>query len=161
MSAQPTQILLTPKTKDKFMSKTNAAIIFTLVLLTSGCAWTSPAMRQANLEKEKEFQRTIPTCSTDKECSAKWEVAQLWVLKNAQYGIRIATPVLIETYFSANLPPYGQDPSLIAAQVTKQPQGNGKYQFNAKVWRYTLLNGDQNQWDAMLDFNKQINSFTP
>jgi hypothetical protein len=85
----------------------------------------------------------------------------LWVLKNVQYGIRIATPVLIETYFSANLPPHGQDPSLIAAQVTKQPQGNGKYQFNAIVWRYTPLNGDQNQWDAMLDFNKQINSFTP
>jgi len=46
----------------------------------------------------QQFQNTIPTCSGEADCKAKWEAAQLWVVHNAGFKIQTATDVLIETY---------------------------------------------------------------
>jgi hypothetical protein len=117
-----------------------------------GCAVQQDPAVQAKID---EIQRTIPTCSSEKECNAKWETAQLWVVKNAGYRIQTATSVLIQTFNAT-----GTRVEL-AAQVTKEPQGGGRYQFVAKVWCDNMFVCSPNRLDALLDFNRTLNAVQP
>ena len=125
-----------------------ATIVTTSVLL--GCA-TSPEMQA----RQAEVRRTIPTCLGAEDCNAKWEAAQLWVVRNAGWKIQTQSSVLIETYNAV-----GSSPR-IAVQVTKEPLGGGKYQFLVKVWCDNIFGCQPNSWDAALDFNRQIGAATP
>ena len=118
----------------------------------SGCAVQQNPAVQAKID---EIQRTMPTCSSEKECNAKWETAQLWVVKNAGYKIQTATSVLIQTFNAT-----GSRVEL-AAQITKEPQGGGRYQFVAKVWCDNIFGCRPNRLDALLDFNRTLNAVQP
>ena len=129
--------------------------VLSLLLVTvglSGCAVQQDPAVQAKLN---EIERTIPTCTGEKECNAKWETAQLWVVKNAGYKIQTATSVLIQTFNAT-----GSRPSL-AAEITKEPQGGGRYQFHAKVWCDNIFGCSPNRLDALLDFNRTLNAVQP
>lgn len=110
-----------------------------------GCA-ASPELQAT----QSEFRRTIPTCSGTEDCNAKWEAAQLWVVKNSGWKIQTQSNVLIETYNAT-----GSSPR-IAVRVTKEPLGDGKYQFIVNVWCDNIFGCQPNAWDAALDFNRQI-----
>lgn len=65
-----------------------------------------------------------PTCDGEADCKAKWEAAQLFVVKHSDQKIQVATEVLIETYN----PTYSTN---IAMRVTKEPLGGGRYKIVA------------------------------
>lgn len=88
----------------------------------------TPANQAELAYKRQEIARTTPTCSNERECNAKWEMAQLWVVKNAAYKIQTATSVLIQTFNP------GRSETRVAAQVTKEPTGGGAYRFVVRVW---------------------------
>lgn len=118
------------------------------VLLTSCAAGPSP-------QTVAQFRNTIPTCSGEADCKAKWEAAQLWVVHNAGFKIQTATDVLIETYN-----PTGGSPSL-AARVTKEPLGGGKYQIVVFVWCDNVFGCVPDSWQAALAFNRVVGAARP
>ena len=132
----------------KLVKSVVATVIASSVLF--GCA-TSPEMQA----KQAEFRRTIPTCSGTEDCNAKWEAAQLWVVRNAGWKIQTQSSVLIETYNAV-----GSSPR-IAVRVTKEPLGGGKYQFIVNVWCDNIFGCQPDSWGAALDFNRHIASVTP
>lgn len=85
----------------------------------SGCI--TPEQKAAADARAAEIESTRPVCDGEKDCAAKWDAAQLWVVHNAGMKIQTTTNVLIETYNS-------RDTSL-AVQVTKEPAGDGKYRI--------------------------------
>lgn len=120
--------------------------------MASGCATApSPALQA----KRAQFQSTIPTCEDEADCKAKWEAAQLWVVHNAGFKIQTATDVLIETY---NPGPYD---AKIAARVTKEPLGGGKYRLIVFVWCSNVFGCVPNDWDAALNFNAVVAAAKP
>lgn len=126
---------------------------FTLAAIAlAGCA-TAPSPEFD--AKRAEIARTVPTCSSDRECAAKWEAAQLWIVKNAGYKLQLVTPVLLETYNAT-----GSKVEL-AAQVTKEPLGAGKYSLNIKVWCDNFLGCHPDTLDATLDFQRKVNAVQP
>lgn len=133
------------------MNKTALSLLLVTASL-SGCAVQQNPETQAKIN---EIQRTIPTCTDEKECNVMWEAAQLWVVKNAGYKIQTATTVLIQTFNAT-----GSKVEL-AAQITKEPQGGGRYQFVAKVGCDNMFGCKPNRLDALLDFNRTLNAVQP
>lgn len=122
-----------------------------VILLTSslfGCAST-PSPEQEM--KKSEYLNTIPICDIKLDCTAKWEAAQLWVAKNAGYKIQTATNVVIETFNPT------RDDTYLAAKITKEPIGSGKYKIVATLWCNNMFGCNPNKWDASVNFNKFVN----
>lgn len=127
--------------------------VFTVAIVAlSGCAVTPKKEQQA---KMAQFQRTIPTCSNEKDCKAKWDAAQLWIVHNAGYKLQTVTDVLLETY---NPGEYDTD---LAVRVTKEPQGDGVYKIIVKAWCNNIFGCTPNALDAELDFNAKVGAATP
>lgn len=122
------------------------------LILASGCATMPDPQRQAMMD---EINRTIPVCSGETDCNAKWEAAQIWVARNADYKIQLATSVLIETYNSTNGSPS------IAAKVTKEPLGGGKYRLLVAVWCDNMFGCVPNAYGKALEFNKTVGAAKP
>ena len=91
----------------------------------------------------------------ESDCIAKWEAAQLWVVHNAGYKIQTATNVLIETYNP------GQNDTDLAARVTKEPLGGGKYRLIIKAWCNNMFGCSHDPMTAALDFNSKIGATKP
>lgn len=127
-------------------------MLFAFATFLAGCATNNSPERQAKLA---ELQRTIPTCIGVADCNAKWEAAQLWVVKNAGWKIQTQSSVLIETYNATN------NSTNIAVQVTKEPMGGGKYQILVKVWCANMFGCHPDSLDAALNFNRTIALVTP
>jgi len=132
--------------------KYTIATTIILAALVSGCATHNSPEAMA---KKAELQKTIPVCSGEADCKAKWEAAQLWVVHNAAYKIQIMSDVLIETYNATN-----SEPS-IAARVTKEPLGGGKYRLLVSVWCDNVFGCVPDSMDAALDFNKTVSAARP
>ncbi|WP_296643152.1 hypothetical protein [Thiobacillus sp. 65-1402] len=132
------------------MKNTLTAVLIAATL--SGCATTADPQRQAVLN---EINRTIPTCAGADDCNVKWEAAQLWVVHNARYKIQTATNVLIETYNPADSSPY------LAARVTKEPLGGGKYRMLVTVWCDNWIGCIPDQYEKALDFNRTVAAAKP
>lgn len=122
------------------------------LLLMSGCATVPDAERMAQMD---QINKTIPTCVGVEDCNAKWEAAQLWVVHHSAYKIQTATNVLIETYNPASSSPQ------IAARVTKEPQGAGKYKLLVTVWCDNMFGCVPDHYESALDFNKAVGAATP
>jgi len=120
-------------------------------VLLSGCA----GMRQRAAERRADFQRTIPQCSTEKQCSEMWSAAQVWVAKNCRMKIQVATDSIIETYN-----PVGKHNSTnLAASVTKEPLGDGKYKIVIKTYCNNPFGCVPNSFESAMDFNEYLGSF--
>jgi hypothetical protein len=120
--------------------------------LLVGCA-TSPE-RQA---KQAEFRRTIPTCSGQTaDCNAKWEAAQLWVVRNAGWKIQTQSSVLIETYNAVGSSTNG---SRFVSRKSRLVAGDISFMVN--VWCDNIFGCHPDSWGAALDFNRHIASVTP
>jgi hypothetical protein len=122
------------------------------LVLMGGCATTPDPQR---LAMQEQINQTIPTCSGVDDCNAKWEAAQLWIVHNSAYKIQTATSVLIETYN-----PSQNNPSL-AARVTKEPQGGGKYRLLVALWCDNMFGCVPDAYAKALEFNKAVGAATP
>lgn len=120
-------------------------IAITLSLVLAACA-SSPE-RQAKME---EINRTIPTCSGEKDCKAKWEMAQVWIVKNAGYKLQTATDVLLQTYS-----PTGSSTS-IGVRALKEPVGAGRYNIMVSVWCDNIFGCFPDAHAAAIDFNRTV-----
>ena len=130
--------------------KSVVAAIVAAVLL-SGCA----GMKQRMAERKREFQQTIPRCSTEKQCSEMWSAAQVWVAKNCRMKIQVATDSIIETYS-----PTGKHNSTnLAASVTKEPLGDDKYKIVIRTYCKNLFGCVPDSYDSALEFNEYVGSF--
>jgi len=127
----------------------HAAIATLAISMLAGCA-TSPE----TLAKREALNKTIPVCTAKKDCDAKWEAAQLWVIHHADYKIQTANNVLIQTYS-----PVGGTPN-IGARVTKEPIGGGKYAILVSIWCDNMFGCVPNSLDAALDFNRTVGVVT-
>lgn len=87
-----------------------------------------------------------PTCAGPADCSAKWDAAQLYVVKHSQMKIQTVTNVLIETF---NPPPYGTE---LAMRVTKEPVGNGTYRLVLEAWCNNMFSCLPNPREAKAGF---------
>ena len=126
-------------------------IICSALLLTS-CATTPSADIQM---KRAELERTTPICSDEKDCAAKWDAAQLWIVHNSGFKLQTTTNVLLQTYNAT-----GGSPS-IAVQVTKEPLGGGKYKLAVQISCDNIFGCVPNQWDAALNFNNTVSAVKP
>lgn len=122
------------------------------LLFLAGC---QSMTRQSNLVRQAEQSKikdTIPICSSDKECQKKWDAAQVWVSKNADYKIQTSSSAIIETY---DAPGGSRDLSM---KVLKEPLGNDKYQMVISVqcanW---ILGCEKDTMQTMQTFNDYIN----
>lgn len=122
------------------------------LVLIGGCATTPDPQR---LAMQEQINQTIPTCSGVDDCNAKWEAAQLWIVHNTAYKIQTATSVLIETYN-----PSQHSPSL-AARVTKEPQGGGKYRLLVALWCDNMFGCVPDAYAKALEFNKAVGAAAP
>ena len=120
-------------------------IIAAVIATISGCATTG------NIEaKRAEFNSTIPTCKTDRECELKWSAARNWVLNNSGWKIQHLTNDFIETYNAV-----GGSPR-IAVRVTKEPIAEGGYRFVVKTWCDNIFGCVPDSWDAAISFNREV-----
>lgn len=132
--------------------KTNLSAAILAAAMLAGCATTPDPKRQAVLD---EINRTIPTCAGVDDCNAKWEAAQLWVIHNARFKIQTATTVLIETYNPSDSSPH------LAARVTKEPLGGGKYRLLVTVWCDNWIGCVSDPYEKALDFNRTVAAAKP
>jgi hypothetical protein len=63
--------------------------------------------------------------------------------------------VLIETYNATN------SETKIAARVTKEPLGDGKYKLLVSVWCDNIFGCFPDKLDAALDFNRKVSAAKP
>ena len=119
-----------------------------IALILTSCA-SGPSPDQGKMKTE--YLNTIPVCDLKLDCTAKWEAAQLWVAKNAGYKIQTATNVIIETFNPT------RDDTYLAAKITKEPIGSGKYKIVANLWCNNMFGCNPDKWLASIEFNKSIN----
>jgi hypothetical protein len=122
-----------------------------VVAVLSGCAH-SPADRQALLA---EAQATVPVCDGERDCAAKWEAAQLWVVRNVRFKIQTVTNVLIQTYNSTNSSLY------LGATIIKEPQGGGRYRILASFACANAFWCSPDPARARVDFNRYVSAVVP
>lgn len=124
-----------------------------LASLIAGCA-TQPSPERLALIQE--IDRTIPTCSDNRECEVKWNAARTWIVKNAGWKLQHVTPDYLETYNSVDASVY------LAVRVNKEPTPDGGYRILGSVWCANILGCHPDKYDALLDFNRSVNkSWTP
>ena len=67
--------------------------------LIAGCA---SAPNPALLEAEQFYRQSVPTCSSPKECEAKWAAARNWVLSSCGMRLQHVEADFLETYRSGD-----------------------------------------------------------
>jgi hypothetical protein len=110
----------------------------------AGCA-TAP-----DPAKEAEAVRTMPTCSSERECAVKWSAARQWVLANAGWKLQTITPDFLETFNPASGSPE------LAVRVQKLAQADGTYKIAVRVWCDNGFGCRVPPWDAAIDFNRTV-----
>lgn len=129
------------------MKMKNLFLIVTIAVFFSGCATTGDITA-----KRAEFESTIPTCKTDRDCEMKWSAARNWVLNNSGWKIQHLTNDFIETYNAV-----GGSPR-IAVRVTKEPLTEGGYKLVVKTWCDNIFGCVPDAWDAAISFNREVGS---
>ncbi|WP_201769732.1 hypothetical protein [Pseudomonas chlororaphis] len=122
-----------------------AAFLMISALLT-GCANTKEVDSW-----RAEAQRTTPVCTSDNQCQVMWSAARGWVLNNAGTKIQNYGADYFDTYN-----PIQNSPRL-AAQVSKDALGSGKYKISVKLWCDNMFGCQPNAWQALVDFNRTVN----
>jgi hypothetical protein len=134
------------------MQKLLVVILF--MLAVNGCVTTG--QNKAAQAKLNKFENTIPICDGVADCQAKWEAAQFWVVKYSPLKLQTATNVIIQTYNSP------KDSLQLAASVTKEPLGNGRYKILINTWCDNwMFSCNPEKMDAQIHFNNYVGSAKP
>jgi hypothetical protein len=129
------------------MKRTIGRGVVIVGLLTGACV--SPQHRTA---QQAQFQNTVPTCESPKNCEVKWAAARRFILENSKFKIQTMTNDFLETYSGA------RNTSVLAYRVVKEP-------IDATRYRIVVTTGCRNTfacvpdaWDAALRFNQYVNA---
>lgn len=120
-----------------------------LIMTLQGCVLPPPMNATTFTEPPP------PTCVGPEDCKAKWDAAQIFVVKHAEMKIQIATDVLIETY---NAP---GSSTAIAIRITKEPLGGGQYQLVMSAPCGNMFGCGSSRTDLKRLFNATIKAATP
>ncbi|PCJ24995.1 MAG: hypothetical protein COA96_08360 [SAR86 cluster bacterium] len=123
--------------------------IVTSALLLIGVSYC--AVSPVTQAKMDEFARTIPSCSSDNDCSVKWAAARSWIEQSSDYPIQGDSDTRI---YASNMiishSGVGVVVNLVAAN------GSGNYQIVADMECFSANNCPE-LWDKMVDFNRTVN----
>lgn len=103
------------------------------------------------LARLAEVERTIPSCTSEAECEAKWSAARSWVIANADFSLRTDNDTRIDTLNSDSTR------SGTAVQVDRVEGRNGEFQIVVDVECFAAY-GCPNELDMRLDFNRAVNA---
>ena len=117
----------------------------------TGCATTNPAERE-------QIERTRPTCEGVADCTAKWDAAQLWIVKNAGFKLQTTTNVVLQTFGPSTA---AEDSTRLAVTVTREPEGASRYRIVAHVSCGNPFGCTPEPVPAVLDFNRTVSAATP
>jgi hypothetical protein len=101
------------------------------------------------------IKATTPYCTGESDCKAKWSAARIWVVKHAEYKIQTASDLLIQT-----VGPFDYQGDL-AASVTKEPMGAGKYAIKAVIRCGSNEGCMPDAQKSLFDFNQTVNAAHP
>lgn len=132
-------------TKIRFTQFQTMAISVLLAFGLSSCA-VSPETQS----KMDEFARTIPSCSSDAECSRKWAAARAWIVGNSDYPIQGDSDTRIYASNALNTM------SGVGVIVDRVAISGGGYQIVADMECFSAYNCPD-LWDRMVDFNRTVN----
>ena len=148
---QPAQIMLKRSFKPHSSIETmntqklkQIALVALSTLVLSACSIS--AETQAKMD---EFNRTIPTCSGEADCSSKWNAALNWVEANSDFAVR--GPAEDRINATSNIRSQGG----VGVVVTRVASGSG-YQLVVDTECFSAY-GCPNIWDLQLDFNRSVN----
>ena len=106
------------------MKKLATLIIFTIAVVTAGCA-----TQQLKLSEALQNDLDAPLiCTNADECKLMWERATFFVSENAGFKIQIHNNTLIQTFNPTN------SSVKLAFNITREPLGDGKYKIWTKAW---------------------------
>lgn len=108
----------------------------------AGCAVAPPAPAEPAVP--------APVCSGERDCTVKWDAAQVWVATNAGMKIQTVTSAIIQTFNPSNAT------TALAVQVVKQPVGDGKYRIAARIWCDNWIGCSRPPAEALADFNRAV-----
>ncbi len=103
------------------------------------------------LARLAEVERTIPYCTSEAECEAKWSAARDWVIANADFTLRTDNDTRIDT-LNADSTRSGT-----AVQVDRMEGRNGEFQIVVDVECFAAY-GCPSELDMRLDFNRTVNA---
>lgn len=121
------------------------AIILTALTLV-GCVSSSERQRQ-----QAEINRTIPLCSSQKQCDAAWFAARQWVNQNCGMKIQNYSNDYIETYYSPT------NSAELACQVTKKPLPSGISSINIRTSCSNMFACVPDTYQSVINFNNYVN----
>lgn len=129
-------------------------LVFLLSFLIFGC------VSQTNRnQQQEEIDRTIPSCSSQRQCDAAWAAARQWVTQNCGMKIQNYSDDYIETYNSVG------DATKTSCQVTKNPQPSGVNSINIRISCANMFVCVPDQYQSVIEFNKYVgtavNNFSP
>lgn len=121
-------------------------IVFFAAIAVSGCVNT-----QERRNQQAQFNATIPTCHSEKECEYKWSAARRWVINNAGMKLQHVENDFLETYNS------GRNSAALAVRVVKEPISDG-YRIIVSTGCRNLFGCVPDSRESALDFNRTVNA---
>lgn len=126
-------------------------VVIFLAFCLVGCA----GQRQRAQANQAKFDAEVPVCVGESDCRAKWEAAQVWIVRNSGFKLQVATDVLLETYNSTN------SSVKLAVRVVKVPMGGGKYRIEVTTRCANIFGCSPDSWAAAHDFNQVVGAAQP
>ena len=122
--------------------------ILSLMALAASCA-VSPET-QAKIDA---YNSSIPSCSSNPDCDAKWQIARSWALEHADF------PILTESDERIMASSTLLSMSGVGVVVTKQAIADNpdNYQLLVDIECFSAY-GCPNSWDLKLEFNRTVAS---
>lgn len=135
---------------------TSPLLVASCAIIATGCVSLTPEEMAAREQHQQavvaEYRASLPRCSSDKECQAKWSAARRWVLDNCGFKLQHVTDDYMETF---NI----RDPAStnMWCRVTKSPTSETEYVIELENGVNNLFAGGGLQ-DARIRFNSYVNA---
>lgn len=131
-------------TKNITMKKHAPVLLLAAALV--GCAMNNAADLEA-------ARRITPTCSAGADCDAKWDAAQLWIVKNAGFKMQTTTNVVLQTFGPSTATSSSTN---LAVTVTREPDGPQRFRIVARMSCGNPFGCSPEAPAALLAFNRAV-----
>jgi len=96
-----------------------------------------------------EYERTIPSCSSQLDCETKWATARTWALQNSDFPIYTESATRIRASSNQNTA------SGVGIVITREGNGsNDRFLVDVECF---IAYGCSEIWESKLDFNRTLN----
>lgn len=104
----------------------------------------------APMEVDPEF--AVPTCSSERECDAKWNASEIWIKHNIRREITTRTDTMMQTAMDQSPGNY------LSARVHKEHVEGNTWRINAQMYCARKTGCDPSPWEATQSFNRAVNN---